>query len=530
MAHGFRPYQLDQQRLLPEDLRAWLPEGHLALFLADVVAQLDLGPILRAYRGGRGPRGYHPQMLLTVLLYGYCTGVFSSRKLAAKCETDVAFRVLSGGEFPDFRTLADFRKRHLGAMQPLFLEVLRLCREAGLVHLGHLSLDGSKYQANASKHKAMSYERLQAVEPKLEAEIADLLRRAVETDAAEDAEHGPDQRGDELPEELRRREGRLAKIRDAKARLEERARQRAKEHAEAKGAAPEEVEAAVAQAVPGPKEQSNFTDPESRILKTKAGWAQGYNAQVLVEEASGVIVAEEVGNHAADGPRLAPVLDRAEANLAAIGVPTTERTPDVFTADAGYGSERNLAELERRGIDAYVATGRERHHRGGVGPPRAPRTPLRAAMREKLRSPEGHAVYARRKCITEPVHGLIKQARGFRQFLLRGLAKVRAEFTLVALTHNLLKLWRAQPAGCAGPEARARGRAAAVGSGQRGPAADPGSGPRPGHRHDGPDPPPLDSPRLIQPAQSPDRLLAFSTHYSRRVRGNRSASAGSGTR
>ena len=446
MAYGFRPYQLDQQHLLPVSPREWLPEGHLALFLAEVVGQLDLGPVLRTYRGGRGPRGYHPQMLLTVLLYGYCTGVFSSRKLAARCEDDVAFRVLSGGAFPDFRTLSEFRRRHLGAMRPLFVEVLRLCREAGLARLGHVSLDGSKYQANASKHKAMSYGRIQEVEPKLEAEIQDLLERAARADEAEDAEFGADQRGDELPAELRRREGRLETIRAAKQRLDERARGRARERAEAKGASDEEVARAEAAAVPGPKEQSNFTDPDSRIMKTRGGWLQGYNAQVAVTGADGVILAEEVGAQAADSPRLVPMLDRLDATLAAVGVPAPERTPDAFSTDAGYGSESNLAVLARRGIDAYVAVGRERHHRGGLEPTRPTRTPLRAAMREKLRTDAGRAVYARRKCITEPVHGLIKQARGFRQFLLRGLIKVQGEFTLVCLTHNLLKLWRARPA------------------------------------------------------------------------------------
>lgn len=446
MAYGFRPYQLDQPQLLPVDLRTWLPAGHLALFVADVVGQLDLAPILKAYHGGRGPRGYHPQMLLSVLLYGYCLGVCSSRKLAARCETDVAFRVLSGGELPDFRTLAEFRKRHLNAVEHLFLEVLRLCHEAGLVKVGHLSLDGSKYQANASQHKAMSYGRIQEAEPKLEAEIKALLERAEQEDLAEDEAFGTEHRGDELPQELQRRETRLAKIREAKARLEERARTRAKERAEAKGASPEQVAEAEQAAVPGPKEQSNFTDPDSRIMKTKRGWVQGYNAQVVVEEASGVIVAEEVTGHSVDSPRLVPMLNQVETNLARIDVPQPERTPRQFSADAGYGSEANLAELERRGIDAYVATGRERHHRGGVDPKGKPRTPLRAAMRAKLQTAAGHAVYARRKCITEPVHGLLKQARGFRQFLLRGLTKVQAEFRLVALTHNLLKLWRAQAA------------------------------------------------------------------------------------
>jgi transposase len=408
-----------------------------------VIQTLDLRPILRGYRQGRGPRGYHPRMLLGVLLYGYCIGVFSSRRLAGRCETDIAFRVLSGGQLPDFRTLSDFRLRHLAAMDALFLAVLRLCREAGLLTVGHLSLDGSKYQANASKHKAMSYGRIQETEPALAAEVAEMLRQAAETDAAEDAEYGRDRRGDELPEELQRREGRLAKIQAAKARLEERARQRARERAQAKGASEADVAEAAAGAVPGPKEQSNFTDPDSRIMKTKTGWAQGYNAQVMVTEASGVIVAKEASGHSVDSPRLEPMLAQTEANLAAVGVPEEERWTGVFSADAGYCSEANLARLEGRGIDAYVATGRERHHRRGVDPRGRPRTPLRAAMREKLATEAGHAVYARRKCITEPVHGLIKQARGFRQFLLRGSAKVEAEFTLVALTHNLLKLWRA---------------------------------------------------------------------------------------
>ena len=453
MAYGFRRYALEQAYLLPVAPREWLDDGHLVLFLHDAVAELDLSPILKEYKGGRGPKGYHPQLLLEVLLYGYCTGTFSSRKLAARCETDVPMLVLANGQRPDFRTLATFRKRHLSAMQKLFVQVLRLCREAGLVKVGHLSLDGSKYQANASKHKAMSYGRIQASEPARVAEIQALLTRAAETDAAEDAEYGVDQRGDELPEELRRREGRLAKIREAKARLEERAEDRARERAEGRGASEDEIAAAVEAAVPGEKEQSNFTDPDSRIMKTKTGWMQGYNGQVVVEEASGVIVACEVSAHAADSPRLAPMLDATDTNFAAVGLSDDERLPTHFTADAGYCSERNLALLAARGIDAYVATGRERHHRAGVGPGRsgtAPpigsRTPLRAAMRAKLQTPEGRAIYARRKCITEPVHGLIKQARGFRQFLLRGLTNVQAEFTLIALTHNLLKLWRHQAA------------------------------------------------------------------------------------
>ena len=288
---------------------------------------------------------------------------------------------------------------------------MRLCGEAGLVRRGHLSLDGSKYQANASKHKAMSYGRNQDMEPQLETEVRDLLQRAAAVDEAEDAEHGSDHRGDELPEELQRREGRLDKIREAKRRLEERARSRARERAGGRKAEPEQVTAAEAASVPRAKEQSNFTDPDSRIMKTSHGWIQGYNAQVLVEEASGVIVVQEVTAQSADSPRLRPVLERMEQDLAALGVPEEECRPEVFTADAGYCSEANLGALAERQIDACVATGRERHHRGGVGPQGRVRTPLRAAMRAKLQTPEGRALYARRKAITEPVHGQIKQAR-----------------------------------------------------------------------------------------------------------------------
>jgi transposase len=460
VAKEFLPYSLDQQYLLPVNPREWLPEGHLGLFLADVVGQLDLRAILSVYTRGRGPRGYHPQMLLTVLFYGYCQGVFSSRKIAQACETDVAFRVLSGGELPDFRTLSDFRKRHLPAMRRLFLDVLRLCREAGLLKLGHLSLDGSKYQANASKHKAMSYARIREVEPALDAEVRELLERAEAVDREEDEEHGPGKRGDEVPEELKRREARLEKIRAAKERLEERAKARVRDRLEAKGASAEEIAEAEGKAEPGPKEQSNFTDPESRIMKMKTGWVQGYNSQLVVDEASGVVVAEEVSAHSADSPRLTPMLDQVETNLVAIGVSEAERRLKVLTADAGYCSETNLEVLQNRKIDAYIATGREKHQGRGVdttagGSPTKSRTPYRAAMRAKLQSAEGRATYARRKCIVEPIHGLIKQARGFRQFLLRGLTKVSAEFTLIALTHNLLKLWRAKHVAAASAQVQA---------------------------------------------------------------------------
>lgn len=382
MAYSFRPYRLDQQLLLPTDMRAWLPEGHLALFLADVVGQLDLSPIMKRYPGGRGPRGYHPRLLLTVLVYGYSVGVFSSRKLAARCETDVAFRVLSGGECPDFRTLADFRKRHLAAMEHLFLEVLRLCREAGLLAVGHLSLDGSKYQANASKHKAMSYGRIQDTEARLAAEIKALLERAARQDQAEDDEHGPACRGDDLPEELRRRTSRLEQIQAAKARLQERARQRATERAEAKGAGAQEVAEARAAAVPRPNEQSNFTDPESRILQTKTGWVQGYNAQVVVEAQSGVIVADEVTGQSADSPRLPPLLDQVETNLTGDPLGVASRPPNAPPPASAptratvvrptWPSWRAVASMPMWPLVASGTTAAGSVHRGGRAPRYAP--------------------------------------------------------------------------------------------------------------------------------------------------------------
>jgi transposase len=444
MAGFFRPSGIDQIRLLPEDPRRWLPEGHLAYFVLDVVAELDVQPILGAYPGGRGPAGYDPRMLLSVLLYGYCTGVFSSRKIAARCETDIAFRVLAGGQLPDFRTVADYRQRHLSTFGKLFVDVLRLCREAGLVKLGHVAIDGSKYQANASKHKAMSYGRMVEAEADLRAEVDEMLRQARETDATEDGLHGPGRRGDELPAELIRREDRLAKIREAKARLEERARERTRQRLEEHGKTAEEIADLVRDVVPGPKEQMNFTDHESRILKTTNGWVQGYNAQIAVDAAGGVIVATEVNAQTADSPRLVPVIDLVRENARAVGE-YAEGYPTKVSADAGYCSEANLTHVADRGIDGYIATGRERHRGDGITG-RAPRSPKRAAMREKLRTVDGKAIYAQRKAIVEPVHGQIKAAMGFRQFLLRGLEKVRGEFDLVALSYNLRTLWRVRTA------------------------------------------------------------------------------------
>ena len=384
MAKEYRPYGLEQAYLLPQAPREWLPEGHLALFLEDAVSLLDIEEIAVRFKRGRGPRAYHPRMLLSLLLYGYCTGVYSSRKIAAACETDVAFRALCGGQFPDFRTVSDFRKNHLEVFAGLFIQVLGMCREAGLVKMGHLSLDGSKYQANASKHKAMSYQRIQETEPRLEAEIAELLRRSAEIDEAEDTEYGHDARGDELPEELRRREVRLAKMREAKVRLEERAERRARARAEGGGAGPEGVEAAAAKAVPRPKEQSNFTDPDSRIMKSSHGWIQGYNAQVLVEAGSGVIVAQEVTPQSADSPRLGPMLELLGQNLAGYRSPGNRAVSPVIHGRCG------ILQRTQSGYARRKTVRRLRSHGSGETPPNRDRSTGKGQDAAALR----HAVQA----------------------------------------------------------------------------------------------------------------------------------------
>jgi len=448
----FRPYQPDQTLLLPPSIEEWLPAGHLARFVREVVSELDLRAIEDTYAEGPGQPPYHPRLMVTLLLYAYSTGTYSSRRMAAKLVDDVAYRFLAAGNVPDFRTLSDFRKTHGPALNGLFVQVLKLCAEAGLVKLGRVAVDGTKVKANASKHKAMSYARMSEREAALKAQVAELLARAQATDEAEDAEYGADRRGDELPEDLQRAEGRLAKIRAAKAALEAKAREQAEQHAaEAKErqAARERQERENGrrfagqpikmpdpeQAKPVPKAQRNFTDPESRIQKTADGFIQGYTAVLAVDETAQVIVAQHVTPNGPEQHELIPAVDMIERLLG--------ECPDQVVADAGYWSEANVEHLEAHGIDTYIARGRMKHSEPAPPPPRG-RIPAKLTvaerMQRKLRTKAGHAVYARRKAIVEPVNGQIKQARGFRQFLRRGVERVSQEWSLVCTAHNLLKL------------------------------------------------------------------------------------------
>lgn len=427
MAKTFRPYVPEQDYLLPPSLREWLPSDHLAYFVSDLVDQLDVTAITEPYeREERGFPPYHPVMLTKVLLYAYCVGVFSSRKIQRRLAEDVAFRVLAAGNEPDFRTIADFRRRHLAALEGLFVQVLRLAREAGALSVGRVAIDGSKVRANASKHKAMSYGRMVEKERQLAQEVHHWLTQAEATDAQEDAQHGRDRRGDELPEDLRRRETRLARIRAAKRILEERAKAEAP-------APPPDAEAKPV--TPKGKAQYNFTDPESRIMKGPDGFVQAYNVQIAVEDTCQLIVGQAVTQEVNDKRQLAPMIETVTAQAG--------ETPIEVLADNGYCSEANLEYVRDAGIDAYIATDRPKHDT--PLPPVRGRIPRHATlvdrMRRKLRTKGGAAVYRQRKAIVEPVFGQVKHGRGFRQFLLRGVDKVRGEWSLLCLTHNILKCY-----------------------------------------------------------------------------------------
>lgn len=420
-AKTFRPYDQDSLLLMPPSVHDWVdPEG-LAAFINDLVDELDLAPFLAAHDEPRGMPPYHPRLMLKVLLYGYASGVTSSRRIEERLAQDVGFMFLAGQARPDHKTIAEFRRRHLAAFKALFGEILVLCQRAKLVRLGRIALDGTKLKANASRHKAMSYGRMTEREAALEAEVRSILDEAEAIDRAEDARFG-DARGDELPPELRRRETRLARIREAKAELEREARERTGDP----------------DAVPAAKAQRNFTDRQSRIMLSKPdGWIYGYNPQLAVDDAHQVIVATSVSADATDTAALPELVDQIEAN--------TGRRPRTVLADAGYLSDDNLAHLEERGINAYVAVRRDRH---SVPPPLAPRGRIpaglsrRERMARKLTTRKGRAEYRRRKAIVEPVFGQIKEARGFRRFRLRGLVKVTAEWHLVCAVHNLGKLFR----------------------------------------------------------------------------------------
>jgi transposase len=426
MAKTYRPYVPEQDLLLPPSLRDWLPENHLAYFVSDLVDQLDLSTITAVYEDDeRGYPPYHPVMLTKVLVYAYCVGVFSSRRIQRRLVEDVAFRVLAAGNEPDFRTIADFRKRHLTALRGFFEQVLHLARELGAPRVGRVALDSSKIKANASKHKAMSYGRMREKHRQLREEVNELLAQAEAADAAEDGEYGRNQRGDELPAELERRESRLKRIREAKRALEARA----------------EAEAAAAgqpaeSAKPDPKAQYNFTDPESRIMKGPDGFVQAYNVQVAVDDLH-LIVGQAVTQETNDKKQLMPMITTIAQQLG--------DTPDQLLADAGYCSDESLTAIAETPIDAYIST-RKQKHEERLGP--CPRGPLPKTativdrMARKLHTKAGAAAYAARKGIVEPVIGQIKEARGFRQFLLRGFEKVQGEWSLVCTTHNILKLYR----------------------------------------------------------------------------------------
>jgi transposase len=447
----FKPYEPNQLLLLPPDMRHWLAEDDLVYFVMDVVRELDLSDIYASYDGSQGGQpAYDPTMMTSLLLYAYCIGLPSSRKIEQATYTSVPFRVITADQHPDHDTIAEFRKRHLRTLAELFVQILQICRQAGLVKLGHVSLDGTKVRANASKHKAMSYGRMEKKAEELEAQVKRLLEEAQAADAAEDALYGKGRRGDELPEELRSKQSRLNKIREAMASLEAEAKEQAEAKRKAIKAKDEELEKEGKKrrgkkpkdpsGKPEKKAQRNFTDPESRIMKDGAtkSFEQCYNCQAAVDEKSQIIVATHVTQQANDKQQLEPLVEEIKSNL-------DGAKPKKISADNGYYSETNVAYLEAEGIDGFIATNRQKHSDKPVAAPRG-RIPkditTQERMARKLRTKKGRETYSKRKHIVEPVFGQTKEARGFRRFSLRGEENVSGEWDIVSLTHNLLKLFR----------------------------------------------------------------------------------------
>jgi transposase len=421
MAKTFRPWDPDQRFLIPPAVQEFVPPDHISHFVRDLVRDsLDLSEIFATYSEERGFPPYHPTMMTALLLYAYSQGIYSSRRIAQACEQRLDFMAVTAMARPDFRTVSEFRRRHLKALAGLFQQVLKLCAEAGLVKLGHVALDSTKIRANASKHKAMSYGRMKKEEAKLRAEVESWLKRAESADASEDRQYGAEKRGDELPEWVADKQKRIAKIAEAKAALE----------AEARG----DDDGDEPPKAPRDKEQRNFTDPESRIMKTGGrNFEQSYNCQAAVDAKSHVIVAQMLTNNAADAVHFEPMVAQIKSN--------TGRQARELSADAGYISEANVREAKRRRIRAYIAVGRGKHGRPGEFTGRPPRPGSRVAgMAARLRRGGKRTRYRLRKVTVEPVFGIIKQARGFRQFLLRGIEKVAGEWSLVCLAHNLNKL------------------------------------------------------------------------------------------
>jgi transposase len=442
MSKDFRRWKIDEAQLLPPSVQDYVPEDHLSRLLVSLVREsLDLSGITGSYTSGLGQPPFDPRMMTALLLHGYASGLYSSRRIAKAGVERADFMMIVAGDPPDFRTISEFRKRHLKALAGLFVQVLKLAEKAGLVKLGHVALDGTKIKGNASKHKAMSYERMKKREVELQAEVDRWLEAAEAADAEEDKLYGS-KRGDEMPDWVADKEKRLAKIREAKAALEaeakaaaeeeERRRAEAEEKRIAEGRKKNGKTPAPPSAEPDSKAQRNFTDPDSRILKTKDGYIQGYNAQAAVDAEAQIIVAHGLTPSTSDQDQLVPLLDTIEDHLG--------RKPKQASADAGYCSEANLAAVAARDISGYIATGRAKRpadvKRNITGP-------LTKAMRDKLKRAGWRSRYRLRKQIVEPVFGQIKQARGFRQFLLRGIDNVRAEWALICTAHNLTKLARA---------------------------------------------------------------------------------------
>jgi transposase len=443
MSKTFRPWRIDETQLLPASVQDFVGKDHLARLVVSLVRdELSLAEIGASYAGEKGQPPYHPAMMTALLLYGYCVGLYSSRRIARACRERTDFLMIVALDAPDFRTVSEFRRRHLKALSGLFTQVLLLCEKAGLVKLGHVALDGTKIKANASKHKAMSYERMTRREKELAAAVARWFAAAEAADAAEDRAFGKDKSGEELPSWVADKAQRLAKVREAKAALEAEAKAAAEAKARAEAAAEEERRAKGRKkpgkktrppsGEPDGKAQRNFTDPESRIMVSKDGFVQAYNAQAAVDGQAQVILAHGLSNSQSDQDQLAPRLDDIIAHLG--------RPPKEASADAGYCSEANLVALAARGIQGYLAVARAKH---AADAKRNPLGPLTQAMQRKLKRAGRRSRYRFRKQIVEPVFGQIKAARGFRQFLLRGIDKVSAEWAMICTAHNLLKLARA---------------------------------------------------------------------------------------
>jgi len=451
MSKTYRLWNPNQQYLLPPSVQDWLPENDLVYFVLEVASELDISAITQKYeQEERGFPPYNPRMMVALLFYAYCRGIYSSRKIMAACEERLTFRVIVGDDIPNWRTISDFRKLHIKDLSALFVQILQLCQAAGLVKLGHIALDSTKVKANASRHKAMSYGRIKQEEKRLKEEIDQLLSSAEAADQQEDQQYGTDCRGDELPQELARRQSRLVRIQEAKKALEAEAKAAAEQARKEREEAdckdddkPKRGRKAKAVCdIPDDKKQYNFTDPESKIMKvSNKGWDQCVNAQAAVDSKKQIIVACDVTDETNDKQQFEPMLEKSQQNVG------KDKAIKAASADNSYYSESNVKYAEGKKIDAYIATCKIKHTDPVYASPRG-RIPkdltVKQKMARKLRTKKGRQTYSKRKSIVEPVFGQIKRARGFVQFSLRGLAKMRGEWVLVCLTHNLLKLFAAR--------------------------------------------------------------------------------------